>query len=54
MAWGIVMAFPMVLGMLMLIFADSETDYQTFGQTVLNPPAAMNADDERQELQKAA
>jgi hypothetical protein len=54
MAWGIMMAFPMVLGMLILIFAEAETDYQTFGQTVLNPPTAMNPDTEGQELRKAA
>jgi hypothetical protein len=54
MAWGIVMAFPMVLGMLFLIFMEPETDYQTFGQTVINPPAEMKADGERQELRKAA
>jgi hypothetical protein len=54
MAWGIMMAFPMVLGMLMLAFAEPETEYQTFGQTVLNPPTAMKADTEEQELRKAA
>jgi hypothetical protein len=40
MEWGIVMAFPTVLAMLVLVFAESpEGSYQTFGRAVLNPPA---------------
>jgi hypothetical protein len=54
MEWGIVMAFPMVLGMLLLIFGQSaEADYQTFGHRVLNPPAVMSVPEEL-ELPKAA
>lgn len=54
MEWGIVMAFPMVVGMLLLVFAHgSDGDYQTFGHTVVNPPTAKDMTD-RMELPKAA
>ena len=53
MEWGIVMAGPMVLGMLVLIFAEADCrDYQTFGDEVVNPPAAAKSDE--QEWRKAA
>jgi hypothetical protein len=54
MAWGIVMAFPMVLGMLLLIFADGGVEYQTFGETVVNPPADDMLAVEEPALKKAA
>jgi hypothetical protein len=42
MAWGIIMAVPTALGMLMLIFARSgEKKYQTFGATVVNAPMSV-------------
>jgi hypothetical protein len=45
MAWGIVVAFPMVLGMLMLVFSATGTsDYQSFGRTVINPPVPDDAE----------
>lgn len=55
MEWGIVMAFPTVLGMLFLIFAmTGEAEYQTFGQMIVNPPAMAEAEAETAELKKAA
>jgi hypothetical protein len=54
MEWGIVIAFPMVLGMLVLIFGQSaEADYQTFGHRVLNAPVVTHMPDEL-DLPKAA
>jgi hypothetical protein len=55
MAWGIVMAFPMVFGMLMLIFAaNGEGEYQTFGRIAVNEPDLTETDAEDVELKKAA
>lgn len=54
MAWGIMFAFPMVLGMLVLIFADMEAEYQTFGSSVVNPPAEDAVAVDERELKKAA
>jgi hypothetical protein len=55
MEWGIVLAFPTVLGMLFLVFAAAgESDYQTFDQTIVNPPAIAGAEVEADELKMAA
>jgi hypothetical protein len=55
MEWGIVIAFPMVLGMLFLAFgAVGESDYQSFGRTVINPPATDDAEADDVELKAAA
>lgn len=43
MAWGIFMAVFAVIGMLVLIFVQpGENRYQTFGNTILNPPDAQD------------
>jgi hypothetical protein len=41
MAWGMIMAVPTVVGMLMLIFAQPSEEYQTFGEIILNGPEPM-------------
>lgn len=39
MEWGMIMAVPTVVGMLVLIFArPAAKEYQTFGSTILNEP----------------
>ena len=54
MAWGIIFAFPMVLGMLFLAFAVAgESEYQSFGRTVINPPAPDDAEADHIELKAA-
>jgi hypothetical protein len=54
MEWGIIMAFPTVLGMLLLLFAQgAEVEHQTFGQTIINPSAARDMVD-RVDMRKAA
>ena len=59
MEWGIIMSVLTVIGMLVLIFADPKTDYQTFGDVELNPPTQPKADapvmlNEERELKRAA
>ena len=56
MEWGIIMAIPTVLGMLVLIFAQPRTkEYQTFGSTVLNEPQwTVHHGTDAQEGRKAA
>jgi hypothetical protein len=56
MEWGIIMAIPTVIGMLVLIFAQPRTkEYQTFGSTVLNEPQWMvHHGTDTQESRKAA
>ena len=55
MEWGIIMALPTVIGMLVLIFAQPhDVQYQTFGQTVLNAPEEPIADAVSQEEYRRA
>jgi hypothetical protein len=56
MEWGMIMAIPTVIGMLVLIFAQPRThEYQTFGSTVLNEPQwTVHEGADTQESRKAA
>ena len=58
MEWGIIMSVFSVIGMLVLIFAEPKTDYQTFGYVELNPPTKPQAEpvtmSENRELKRAA
>ena len=55
MAWGMIMALFSVSGMLVLIFAQPQTEmYQTFGQEVVNPPDTSTADAEEIDVRRAA
>jgi len=38
MEWGMIMALPTVIGMLVLVFAQPGKSYQTFGSTAINEP----------------
>jgi hypothetical protein len=55
MEWGMIMAMVSVDGMLVLIFAQPETErYQTFGREVLNPPDNSAPSVEGSDMRKAA
>jgi hypothetical protein len=42
MEWGMIMAIPTIIGMLVLIFAQSRTtEDEAFGSTVLNEPSGQ-------------
>ena len=55
MEWGMIMAMFSVGGMLVVIFAQPETErHQTFGCEVLNPPDTNTTDAEESEVKRAA
>jgi hypothetical protein len=56
MEWGMIMAIPTVIGMLVLLFAQPRpNEYQTFGSTVLNEPQwIVHEGADTQENRKAA
>jgi hypothetical protein len=57
MEWGMIMAFPTVIGMLVLIFAQPGKSYQTFGSTAINEPEwkvyHSTEEEQEQEYRKA-
>jgi hypothetical protein len=55
MEWGMIMAMFSVGGMLVLIFAQPQTErYQTFGREVMSPPETSTADAEEIQVKRAA
>jgi hypothetical protein len=55
MEWGMIMALPTVIGMLVLIFAQPGKSYQTFGSTSINEPEwkVYRSEEQQQEYRKA-
>ena len=55
MEWGMIMALPTVIGMLVLIFAQPGKSYQTFGSTAINEPEwkVYHSEEQEQEYRKA-
>lgn len=55
MEWGMIMALPTVIGMLVLIFAQPGKSHQTFGHATINEPEwkVYHATEEQKEYRKA-